>query len=209
MGEDPVKINQLLDFIFSYGPFWVYLVLFAACFIENLFPPFPGDSFIVGAGALVAVARLNLAISLIIVIVGGILSVMVIFLLGKRYGRDYFMRKNFKYLSAADIIRMETKFERWGAVILVFSRFVVGFRSVLALVAGISRYDTSRMLIFSTVSYLLFAGLLMYASMLLVENLGLLKEYFRTYSLIVWPVLIIVIGFYIIRKFRAVRKGSR
>ena len=70
MGEDLTKINQLLDFIFTYGPFWVYLALFAACFIENVFPPFPGDSFIVGAGALVAVGRLDLATTVVTIIFG-------------------------------------------------------------------------------------------------------------------------------------------
>ncbi len=209
MGEDPAKINQLLDFIFSYGPFWVYLVLFVACFIENVFPPFPGDSFIAGAGALVAVARLDLALSLTIVIIGGLTSVMLVFAFGKRYGRDFFVRKNYRYFSATDIIRVEKQFNRWGALILVFSRFVVGFRTVLALVAGMSRYDPVKMLVFSTVSYLLFAGLLMYLSMVLVENLELLHDYFKTYNMIVWPVLIILLGWYIIRKFKTLKEGTR
>lgn len=209
MGEDPIKINQLLDFIFSYGPFWVYLVLFAACFIENIFPPFPGDSFIVGAGALVAVARLDLALALVTVMVGGLCSVMLIYAFGKRYGRDFFVRKNYKYFSAADIIRMEQQFDKWGFLILIFSRFVVGFRSALALVSGMSRYDAGKMLVFSTISYMLFAGLLMYAAMLLVENLELLREYFTAYNMIVWPILIILVAYYILRKYRTLRQGRK
>ncbi|UCE23267.1 MAG: DedA family protein [Candidatus Zixiibacteriota bacterium] len=209
MGEDPAKINQLLDFIFSYGPFWVYLVLFVACFVENVFPPFPGDSFIAGAGALVAVARLDLALSLSIVIFGGLASVMLVFAFGKRYGRDFFVRKDYRYFSAADIMKVEKQFNRWGALILVFSRFVVGFRTVLALVAGMSRYDPVKMLVFSTVSYLLFAGLIMYLAMLLVENLELLHTYFKTYNMIAWPILIILLALYIIRKFKSLKKGTR
>ena len=209
MGEDPIKINQLLDFIFSYGPVWVYLALFAACFIENIFPPFPGDSFIVGAGALVAVARLDLALAMVTVLLGGLGSVMLIYAFGKRYGHDFFMRKNYRYLSSADIIKMEQQFEKWGFLILIFSRFVVGFRSALALVAGVSRYDAGKMLVFSTVSYLLFAGLLMYAAMLLVENLELLREYFTAYNMIIWPILIILIAYYIIRKYRTLKQGKK
>lgn len=209
MGEDPIRINQLLDFIFSYGPVWVYLVLLAACFIENIFPPFPGDSFIVGAGALVAVARLDLALALATVMVGGLGSVMLIYVFGKRHGRDFFMRKDYKYFSSADIIKMEKQFERWGYLILICSRFVVGFRAALALVAGMSRYDAGKMLVFSTVSYLLFAGLLMYSAMLLVENLELLREYFAAYNMIVWPILIILVAYYILRKFRTLRQGRK
>jgi membrane protein DedA with SNARE-associated domain len=208
MGEDPARINQLLDFIFSYGPLWVYLVLFAACFIENVFPPFPGDSFIAAAGALVAVARLEWPLALGTVIIGGIGSVMLIYLFGKRYGRDFFVRKNYKYFSAADIVKVEGHFRKWGALILIFSRFVVGFRSALVLVAGISRYNPVRMLIFSTISYLLFAGLLMYAAMALVENLDVLDDYFRAYNMIIWPILIILLALYILRQFRTLKEGK-
>jgi len=207
MGEDPTRINELLDVIFTYGPFWVYLVLFVACFIENVFPPFPGDSFIVAAGALVALRRLDLALTVAIVIIGGMGSVMLLYTFGKRYGRDYFVRKNFRYFSAADIIRVEGHFEKWGAVILVFSRFVVGFRSALALVSGLSRYDPLRMLLFSTISYLLFTSLLIYGAIVLVDNLERIEDYFKTYNMIVWPILIILVALYIIRKFIALRKG--
>jgi len=208
MGEDPARINELLDFIFSYGPFWVYLVLFAACFLENVFPPFPGDSFIVAAGALVALRRLDLALTVAIIVIGGMGSVMLLYAFGKRYGRDFFVHKNFRYFSAADIIRIEGQFEKWGAVILVVSRFVVGFRAGLALVSGISRYDPLRMLVFSTVSYLLFTSLLIYGAIVLVDNLERIQDYFRTYNMIVWPILIILVALYIIRKFMSLRKGK-
>jgi membrane protein DedA with SNARE-associated domain len=208
MGEDPARINQLLDFIFSYGPLWVYLVLFAACFIENVFPPFPGDSFIAAAGALVAVARLEWPLALGTVIIGGMGSVMLIYMFGKRYGRDFFVRKSYKYFSAADIVKVEGHFRKWGALILIFSRFVVGFRSALVLVAGISRYNPVRMLIFSTISYLLFAGLLMFAAMSLVENLDVLDDYFRAYNMIIWPILIILLALYILRRYRMSKEGK-
>ena len=52
MTDSPEQISQWLDYIFSFGVGWVYVALFVACFIENIFPPFPGDSFIAVAGAL-------------------------------------------------------------------------------------------------------------------------------------------------------------
>ena len=156
-----------------------------------------------------AVGRLDLATTVVTVIAGGIGSVMLIYSFGKRYGREFFVRKNYRYFSTADIIKVESKFERWGALILIFSRFVVGFRSALALVAGISRYDSLKMMLFSTISYMLFGGLLMYAAIKLVENLDLLAEYFRAYNLIVWPVLIIILALFIIRKFRTLREKTK
>lgn len=209
MGESPLQINALLDQVFTYGSFWVYLAIVAACFLENIFPPFPGDSFIVAAGGLVALGRLDLVISLTLIVVAGMSSVMLLYFMGRRFGRSYFVRKNFKYFSTADIARMEERFNRWGAVILIGSRFVVGMRSVLAVVAGISRYPASRMALFSTVSYIIFCSVLFFAAFKLVENLETIEYYIRTYNQIAVTLVTILVVLWIVRKVRARRKESR
>ena len=37
------RLLDLSDSAIKYGPFWVYAIIVAASFIENLFPPFPGE----------------------------------------------------------------------------------------------------------------------------------------------------------------------
>ena len=209
MGDYTTLIDNYLDYLFTYGPFWVYLVILAACFVENLFPPFPGDTFIVAAGGLVAMNRLEFIPAIASAMTGGMLSIMLMFLLGRRYGREYFIRKNFKYFSAADIGRIEIKFTRYGALILLFSRFVVGVRSALAVVAGIGRYNTVRMFVYSLISYFLFAGLLMYISISLVENFDLLAHYLKTYKTIIWPAVILLVVWYLIRRFWRNQKNKK
>jgi membrane-associated protein len=209
MSEHPEQINQLLDQIFAYGPFWVYVVVFAACLVENLFPPFPGDSFIVASGALVALGRLDLTLTLMLAIIGGMTSVMILHFMGRRYGRGYFVRKNFKYFSVTDIERMEHRFRRWGALVLVVSRFIVGMRAVLAIAAGISRYPAGRMALFSAASYILFCGLLFYAAFKLVENLDAIEYYFTTYNRIAWPLVICLVIILVWRNIRAARRETR
>ncbi len=206
MGENPAQISEWLDQIFAYGPFWVYAAIFVACFIENIFPPFPGDSFILAAGGLVAVDRLDLLYSAATILVGGVASVMVLHRFGMHKGREYFFRKNFKYFTISDIENMESRFERYGALILIGSRFVVGLRSALAIAAGISRYSPIRMLVYSSISYFLFGGLLMYIAIVLVENFDLLMSYFRAYNMVLWPIVIIMVAFVVWRKLAKYRK---
>ena len=208
MSEHPEQINQLLDYIFAYGSVWVYLAIFTACFVENVFPPFPGDSFSVAAGGLVALGRLDFTLTLLLIITGGMASVMFIYYLGRRFGRSYFIRKDFKYFSASDIEQMEERFRKWGAVVLVASRFIVGMRVVLAVVAGIGRYPVGRMILFSTLSYLLFAGLLFLAAHKLVENLSAVEYYFTAYNHIAWPLLIGLVALLVVHKVRARRKDN-
>ena len=121
----------------------------------------------------------------------------------------YFIRKDFKYFSAADIERMEIKFQRWGVLVLIGSRFMVGMRVVLAVVAGISRYPVSRMLVFSTISYLLFCAILFFAAFKLIENMELIAYYIRTYSQVVLTIITILIVVWIVKQVRSRRKDTK
>jgi membrane protein DedA with SNARE-associated domain len=209
MGDTLSQVNEYLDFLFAYGPFWVYLVIFSACFVENLFPPFPGDSFIVVAGGLIALQRLDPIVVYLLVNFGGIASVMVMYYLGLKYGRDYFLRKDFKYFSAADILGVEKKLARWGAGVLMVSRFVVGFRSALAVAAGIGRYPAGKMFLFSLLSYFAFTGMLMYIGFVLVDNLGLIEQYFDQYNRIIWPLLILAAVAFVVHRYLKLRSSRK
>ncbi len=208
MSDTFQQIHQGLDLVFAYGPFWVYLAILVACFIENVFPPFPGDTFIVAAGALVAFGRLDPYWSFAAILGGGLASTMLLYYLGRRFGRSFFLNRDYKYFSRADILKMEASFARRGVVILVFSRFVVGMRAALAIAAGISRYRAGSMFFFSAVSYFLFAGLLMLLAHKLVENLDQIEYYFKAYQAVVWVVVIVILGLIVYRKMAVVKRGG-
>lgn len=209
MYDSPTQITEWLDLIFSYGSGWVYLVLFLACFIENIFPPFPGDSFIVVAGGLIAAERLEPVMSVLLILTGGVTSVMIMYSFGRRYGREYFMKKNYKYFSSDDIIRFENSLPKWGAMLLLFSRFVVGFRSIIAVGAGIGKFQPVKMFFYSMISYILFSGLLLYLGFTLVENYDRIAYYIKTYNIIAWPLILGSILVIIVWKVIKVRKNTR
>jgi len=209
MSDYLLYINEFLDQLFAYGPFWVYMVIFAACFIENITPPFPGDSFIVVAGGLVAVSRLDPILSLLVVVSGGMCSVTLIYLWGRGYGREFFLQKDFKYFPASEVLKIEEKFISRGPLLLLVSRFVVGFRVLLVLTAGISRFPLVPMIIYSGISYMLFGSLLIYLGFKLVENYELIERYFQTYNFIAWPIVIVIVIIYIIRSYMKITKGGK
>lgn len=206
MLESVDQVNVYLDHFFAYGPFWVYLIIWLACFLENIFPPFPGDTFILAGGALVALDRLEVGWLLAAVNIGGMLSVMLLYYLGRRFGHDFFMRKNYKYFSADDVIRMEARLARHGAWILGLSRFIFGVRSALAISAGIGRYPAIRTAVFSLLSYLAFSSLLIYVAITLIENLDLIEYYLVTYNSIVWPLVVLLAGLWVFRRYRQIRQ---
>lgn len=209
MTDSLTHINLFLDQVFARGPLLVYAVLFLACFMENVFPPFPGDTFIAAAGALVAADRLNFVLSLIVMISGGLTSVMLLYFLGRNYGRDFFIKKNYKYFSALDVVRMETRLQKWGALVILVSRFVVGLRSAVAVAAGMARYDTAKMAVFSALSYLAFTGLIMYLAASVVRNFTEIEELFATYTKVIWPILIGAVVVFVGHRFWVLHRKRR
>lgn len=209
MEQSLQMINDLLDQIFAYGVGWVYLTLFLAAFIENVFPPFPGDFFTLTAGALAAAGRIEPWPAFILITVGGLTSTSGVYFLGKHRGRDYFYRKNFKVFSRVDIENMEKWFARRGSLLLVLNRFIVGARAVIALITGMSRYSFLRMIILMSISFLLFNGILFFSGYLFVAKFDLIVKYFHMYENLAWPILIIAVAAFVIYKIRSRRNNAR
>ena len=201
-------INQFLDRLFTYGSFWIYLTLFLALFIENIFPPFPGDFFTLAGGALAAAGRLNIFLVFLMVYLGGIFSILLLYQLGYSYGREYFVRRNFRYFNSADIERLDIWFRKRGALLLILNRFIVGARAVIAVVSGISRYDRTKMFIFMSLSFLIFNSILLFGSYFFVVNFETIAGYYRVYEKTVWPVIIALLVTFILLKVVRTKKNE-
>ncbi len=206
MFDNPSYINEFIDGFFSYGTFAVYLLIFLACFIENIFPPFHGDTFILAAGSLIALGKLGIVESMLAVNLGGMSSIIALYLWGKSSGREFFKRKNYKFFTIEDIYKVEKLFQKRGVLILLFSRFVVGVRTIIVVVAGIGKMPFGKMVVFSLISYLMFSSLLMYLSYTLVENANLIASYFKNYNFILIPLILILILLFIYKKYKSIRK---
>lgn len=202
-------INSFLDKLFIYGTFWIYLALFIALFIENIFPPFPGDFFSLTGGALAAAGRLNIFLVFLMVYLGGIASVMVVYYFGYRYGRSFFMKKNYRFFSAEDITRLESWFKKRGIYLLLLNRFVVGGRSIIMLVAGIGRYNPASAFIYTSISFWLFNGILLFGSYIFVVNFETIAHNFHLYERIVLPIVILAVLTIIYLKLRKTKKDVR
>ena len=201
--------NNFIDELFVYGPLWLYLFLFISSFVENIFPPIPGDLITASSGALAASGRLNIFVVFLVAYAGGILSMMFVYYLGRSRGREFFLRKNYKMFSKDDIIRLESWFQRRGVLLLIFNRFIVGVRAVLALVAGISRYNPIKKFIYVSISFWIFNGLLLFSSYLFVINFDTVIKYLKLYEKITWPIIVIVIITFIVYKYRKAKKNGK
>ena len=203
--------DKLLAMVDTIHPVYLYLMLFGIAFLENIFPPIPGDTFTLVGGYLAATGKLLLVPTFISITLGTISSVMLVYMLGYRGGHEYFYRKNFRFFNKDDLARVDDLFRRFGVLTLLFSRFIVGARVMVAVGAGISKYPPGRMFVLSYISGALFHGILIGLAYLLYAYIDNIVEGFNIYSkivLVIFGALVILWLIIIVRRLKDGRKKA-
>ena len=130
-------IESLLEFLVQHPPGpWIGPLLGGVAFIETLFPPFPGDIlFIVLSGWAVA-GGMHAAFIAAFGLAGCFLASCMLFLFGSIHGRKFIDGWLSRRVDPERIRRAGALIASRGAVILVFSRFIPGIRSLLVIMAA-------------------------------------------------------------------------
>jgi len=154
-----MTFDQILTFIQSQNEFIIYGIIIFASFVENVFPPFPGDSVTI-AGAIVAgggnISYIGVLLS---ATSGGVAGAMFLYYLGRAKGRPYFAHSRFFGQNA--LIRVESLFTRFGDIIIMLSRFIIGIRSAVSVAAGVGNVQPFRMTALTAASFVLWNWLLL------------------------------------------------
>jgi len=181
-------------------------MLFAGAFLEYIFPPVPGDMFVIAGAVLVASFGWHFAPVLAVVTVGAVLGAYLDFLLGKWLVRSGRLAK-FGPRPRAAIDGIVQQMRRRGPAYLAINRFVPGLRAFFFVAAGIAGLTTLDVVLWSGVSALAWNALLVAIGYALGDNLGAVETFFTQYSLIAWALIAAVaIGLfvrYLIRRRRA------
>jgi len=199
--EEDEDINSLLHLTTDSNALWIYLILFGSAVIENLFPPFPGDTIILGGGYLVGVGRLHFLGALLSTAAGSLGGASLLYLLGLTKGRPFFQRGKHPFFSPERLQRVEGWFERHGEKVVLVSRFLAGVRSLVAICAGIGRMRYGMFLAFSLVSISVWNSFLLFLGLGLGQNWERVARLFRFYNgLIVVVVVLFVLFWYLKRR---------
>lgn len=179
-----MTFESILFYLTSQAAIYVYLIILISAIIENIFPPYPGDAVVL-AGAFLAgrgdIAYLPL---FILSVTGGMIGAMLLYYLGKRRGRALFEKYDKYYLRVENLAKIENWFRRWGIWLLLFSRFVAGARSVIAIAAGVGNVPVKRMTILTLISFCLWNIVLIGGMYLLKSNWTKLTHLMKSYNMI-------------------------
>lgn len=130
-------INLLIDFINTH-PNFAYITIFLVSLTESLFLMgliVPGSTIMIGIGAILATAELNIKIVLILAIVGAILGDGISFWIGRYYNEK--IKNIWPFYKHPHFFKKGEKFfNKHGNKSIIIARFVGPVRPIVPAIAG-------------------------------------------------------------------------
>jgi membrane protein DedA with SNARE-associated domain len=146
------SLDSFLNFLNSLPDYMIYLLLGLSAFVENIFPPIPGDTITAFGAFLVGTQRLTFLGVYLSTTIGSLFGFMFLFWIGTLLGRRFFVEKDYRFFKARDIIRAEEWFRKFGYLIILLNRFFPGIRSVISIAGGISKLRALRVAFLALIS---------------------------------------------------------
>lgn len=157
-------------------PKWALLLFFCLSnFLENIFPPWPGDSFTVFSGFLLSQGKANFSFYelALATLFGNWVGALLMFFFGKHM--IHFLRETpiswIRNLYQEDSFQKTMDwFRRYSGFLILFSRFSAGIRFFVAIVAGMSKMNVIRFLFYYSIAVTIWCGLLIFGGFQLGKN---------------------------------------
>jgi len=141
-------------------------LVFANVLLEQLGLPIPAIPTLVVAGALAAEGELSSFAVFGVAFVACMIGDAIWFLAGRRYGRRVMAFLCRVSLSPDSCVRQtEFRFERWGRLTLVLSKFIPGLSTIAPPLAGAMRLGWPSFLLLNSLGVVIWAGVAIGAGM--------------------------------------------
>jgi membrane-associated protein len=142
----------------------------------------PGDSLLIACGIFAAQGDIPLLPVLAVTFVAAIIGDNTGYLFGRRAGPRLFKKRRSKIFRKEYLHRAEAYFESYGPKTVLFARFIPYVRTFTPIVAGISRMDRRRFVIYNIIGGLLWTVITILLGYWLGQRIPDLHDY-------LWPAI--------------------
>lgn len=201
-------LEAIIEILKDVPWYWVIVIAFMMTFIENVFPPAPGDSVIIFTGAMASFGNVNFYLLLAFASVGSLVGFLAMYYLGYRFESSIIHSDKFKFISRKTLFKVENWFKRYGYCLIVINRFIAGTRAAIAFFAGMSHLSVKVTAVLSLISALIWNSILIYLGYAFGDNWQIINHYLGLYGKIFIPVLAAIALFFIIRYFIKKKKSG-
>jgi len=169
------QLPQLIGAAVEANPWMGYGAIFAAMFLENLFPPIPSELIMPLGGFYVHQGQLALIPVVLAGLIGTVLGALPWYGIGRLMNEErleQWLERHGRWIgiSTQDLHRTRTWFNRYGTALVFWGRLVPGIRTLISVPAGIELMPITPFLIWTTAGSLIWTLLLTLAGMALGEG---------------------------------------
>jgi membrane protein DedA with SNARE-associated domain len=200
-------LESLFSFIEQSPPWLVFVTVFLASYIENIFPPIPGDTILVFGAYLVGRGHLSFGMAMATTLSGSVLGFLTLYVVGYKYGRGFMYSTQQTWFSPKSLKRVEKLFVRYGYGVILINRFLAGLRSVVGLFSGLGKLNIWKVILLSTISSFFWNGTLIWLGSTIGENWEKIGVYLNRYNTVVSVLIVATIAAFLIHRFLIVREN--
>lgn len=206
-------LEKILFFVEQLPPLVVNVFIFFSALLENIFPPYPGDTVVIFAGYLAGQKVLSVYSVLLSSFLGSLIGGMLMYVFGEKL--VYFLRKNFgkhswtEFLQDKHLRTSQRWMEKYGAWIVIFSRFSAGIRFFVAIAAGISRMNILLFTVTFSLGTFLWNFILIFLAFQVGENWQRVLDFLRVYNFIIFALLFLFIAVWALYKVKKKQKKEK
>lgn len=185
-----------------------FLVLTLGALLEYVVPPVPGDVIVLLGAFLVGSNGWSWPLVLLAVNVGSAVGLSIDYLFGRWVGsRDAEWRERRRWWRrlGGSIDRVKAAFDRHGVAFIAVNRFLPAVRAAFFVAAGLARLPYWKVLLWGIVSSLGWNALIFAVGVSVGYHRERLFGFFRTYSVLAWAFIALVVLVVSWRAWRASR----
>ncbi len=207
------SIPEIISESVKTNPNIAYLIIGFAMFLENIIPPIPSEIIMPLGGFFVYKGILNFYILVIFGLLGTVLGALPWYYLGKLLNEkrlEGFVESKGKFLgiTSDDLAKSKFWFDKYGVSLVFWGRLIPGIRTLISVPAGVELMPLKKFLIWTTLGSLIWVIALSFAGYAFGENYVLIESYVDNFKLILKPLLIILVSFFLFKFMRSFKRRS-
>jgi membrane protein DedA with SNARE-associated domain len=183
-------LDQIVEWIKTLSPLGIYGIFAFVAYIENIIPPLPGDVLVAFGGYLAAEQIIGFGPTLAVTSIFSVFGFITVYGIGAYFGDRIEEYRNKFWLAKLVDIKYYDKAKmwmaQWGQLVILLNRFLAGTRSVISIVAGVTRTKFSSTILSSFLSSLIWNTLLLSFGWIVHESWKTIGHYLNIYG---WVIL--------------------
>lgn len=190
---------------------WGYALILFIAWLENVFPPIPGDVLIVFGGYLAAVGPMLLLPVIIFSTLGGAIGFMCMYYVGRYGGPVVLKSRAMRWIPDETVSRVQDWIDSWGYWVVTANRFLSGARTVISFTVGMSRMPALPVAVFASLSAAVWVSLIATLGYMVGDEWERVTEYLSRYGRFMSALIALFLVWQIykaVRRIRAHRKGG-